>query len=178
LSHLWFPDNSVLCNFAAVQKIGLLKGDLQDRGRWSSAVAFEAENSSAFLPNLRELIDGGWLRDPIETTDAEAEAIDRIRVAAFGGNAQRPLQHLGEAETCHLLRTRPEFADSIWITDDVAALDFGRRGGLTTWSTRTIIEHLIADGGLTEQGGYDLLGAMEAAGRFVYNMPGAARELR
>ncbi|WP_125776560.1 hypothetical protein [Antribacter gilvus] len=177
MSHLWFPDNSVLCNFAAVQSIGLLKSDLQARGRWSAAVAYETENSSAFLPNLRELIDGDWLSDPIETTEGEAEVIDRIRVAAFGGNDQKPLQHLGEAETCHILRTRPEFAGSVWITDDIAALDFGRRGGLTTWSTRTIVEHLIANGELSEDGGFALLRAMEAADRFVFNMPTAVRDL-
>lgn len=37
-----FPDNTVLCNFAAVDQLSLLRNWLLDRGRWSEAVAAEA----------------------------------------------------------------------------------------------------------------------------------------
>lgn len=37
-----FPDNTVLCNFAAVNRLDLLKSVLSGRGRWTEAVAYEA----------------------------------------------------------------------------------------------------------------------------------------
>ncbi|MGH3277686.1 MAG: hypothetical protein ACRDNW_00920 [Trebonia sp.] len=36
-----FPDNTVLCNFAAVNRLDLLKSVLGGRGRWTEAVAYE-----------------------------------------------------------------------------------------------------------------------------------------
>ncbi|GAA2490405.1 hypothetical protein GCM10010406_28160 [Streptomyces thermolineatus] len=38
----WFPDNTVLCNFAAVDRLPLLEKVLDGRGRWTQAVAHEA----------------------------------------------------------------------------------------------------------------------------------------
>jgi hypothetical protein len=178
VSALWFPDNTVLCNFGAVQGLELVKHDLTERGRWTAAVEFEVSRSAKVVPALATLIDEGWLGEVIETTEDEADAIERIRVAEFGGTTTQPLKHLGEAETCHVIRARAEFQDSVWITDDVAAFAHGRRLGITTWCTRTIMEHLIANGDLDEQGAFELLVTMEAAGRFIYNMPSRPAELR
>lgn len=33
-----FPDNTVLCNFAAIERLDLLIGWLRGRGRWTEAV--------------------------------------------------------------------------------------------------------------------------------------------
>lgn len=49
----WFPDNTVLCNFAVVDRVALLKAVLDDRGRWTTAVAFEAGRSANYVPQLR-----------------------------------------------------------------------------------------------------------------------------
>lgn len=177
MNRYWFPDNSVLCNFAAVERMDLLKAELVDRGRWTAAVAYEAERSAAHLTDLRQVVDDAWLGEAVETTAVEAEAVERVRVAEFGGTPSRPLQHLGEAETCHVLRTRAEYAESVWMTDDVAAFDFGKRTGLTTWSTRTLVEYMISNGDLTARNAYDLLESMVDAGRFVYRMPGGPNDL-
>lgn len=55
VTHLVFPDNTVLCNFAAVSRLDLLERILLGRGRWSEAVAYEAGRSSAYLPDLKTL---------------------------------------------------------------------------------------------------------------------------
>ena len=177
MNRYWFPDTSVLCNFAAVERIDLLKPEFVDRGRWTTAVAYEAERSAAFLADLQQVIDGAWLGEPVETSERQAAVVERIRIAAFGGTPDKPFQHLGEAETCHVLRTRAEFSESVWMTDDAAAYDYGRRTGLTTWSTRTLVEHMIANGDLTVQAGYDVLELMVNAGRYVHRMPEGPNEL-
>ena len=51
-----FPDNTVLCNFAAVDRLDLLKSVLGGRGRWTEAVAYEASRSAAKLPPLLRLV--------------------------------------------------------------------------------------------------------------------------
>ena len=50
-----FPDNTVLCNFAAVNRLDLLRSVLGGRGRWTEAVAYEASRSAAKLPPLLTL---------------------------------------------------------------------------------------------------------------------------
>ncbi|MGH3279526.1 MAG: hypothetical protein ACRDNW_10360 [Trebonia sp.] len=65
-----FPDNTVLCNFAAVNRLDLLKSVLGGRGRWTEAVAYEASRSAAKLPPLLTLPAEGWLDEPVEITKA------------------------------------------------------------------------------------------------------------
>ncbi|WP_075978138.1 hypothetical protein [Actinokineospora bangkokensis] len=45
-----FSDNTVLCNFAAVDRLDLLESALNQRGRWTEAVAYEASRSASSLP--------------------------------------------------------------------------------------------------------------------------------
>lgn len=47
-----------------------------------------------------------------------------------------------------------------------------------TWSTRTLVEHLIAHGDIDDQTGFRLLMAMQAADRFVLKMPARPTDLR
>lgn len=69
MNQFLFPDNTVLCNFAAVDQLDLLKAVLDGRGRWTEAVAYEATRSAAVLPALRALAESGWLDEPIEISD-------------------------------------------------------------------------------------------------------------
>ena len=90
MSAALFPDNTVLCNFAAVDRLDLLRDSLRGRGRWTEAVAAEAAASAAFLPALHTLIAQRWLADPIEVTDpADIRMVERLRVNVFGGGVQR-----------------------------------------------------------------------------------------
>ncbi|MCG3039466.1 hypothetical protein L7D48_02570 [Streptomyces sp. S1A] len=57
--HCWFPDNTVLCNFAAVDRLSLLEKVLDGRGRWTQAVAAEAGRSARYWPKLEQVAVGG-----------------------------------------------------------------------------------------------------------------------
>lgn len=168
MSLYWFPDNTVLCNFAAVSRLPLLETVLSGRGRWVEAIAAEVEASSRFLPDLRLISAGGWLGDPIEITDLEdVRQIERIRRAVFGGTATEPTRHLGEAQTCHVLLTRSTFTGSLWITDDRDAAEYARRQGITTRDTMDLVSEAVVDGSCTRDEGFKLLHRMVACGRHL-----------
>ena len=119
MSIYWFPDNTVFCNFAAVAELDLLRTILDNRGRWVEAVAQEVQKSSCVYPALARLRQAGWLGEPIVIDDPdEAYKIDSIRRAVFGGSSSQPTKHLGEAQTCYILKHWPNLLGSHWITDD------------------------------------------------------------
>ncbi|MEN8655989.1 hypothetical protein ABCR94_36840 [Streptomyces sp. 21So2-11] len=167
----WFPDNTVLCNFAAVDRLPLLEKVLDGRGRWTQAVAYEAEQSSLYHPGLCGISEAGWLGEPIEITDSrELAEVDRARRAVFGGVPSEPLKHLGEAETCVLITMRHELRDSVWITDDRSAGTYARRRGITTKETYDLMNEAVVDGLVTSEDGHGLLRAMVAAGRHLHRV--------
>jgi hypothetical protein len=59
MTQFLFPDNTVLCNFAAVDRLDLLKAVLDGRGQWTEAVAYEASRSASALPALVGLAGSG-----------------------------------------------------------------------------------------------------------------------
>lgn len=163
-----FPDNTVLCNFAAVSRLRLLQEVLRDRGRWVEAVAAEAQRSASHYPDLAKIPTEGWLGDPITIEDPdEIDQLERVRRAAFGGLASEPLQHLGEAQTCHVIETRAEFARSFWLTDDRDAFDYARARGITTRDTMDLVAEAVSDGCCSRADGFQMLYQMSAAGRHL-----------
>lgn len=172
-----FCDNTVLCNFAAIGQLDLLERLLRGRGRWTEAVAAEAAHSRGHLPDLERLSEG-WLGNPIEVaqTDAEAWQIERIRRAVFGGRADQPTKHLGEAETIFLLRNRTNFDGARWVTDDRAAFEYARAQGLITKETVDLMSEAIAMADLAADEAFTLLRLMEDAGRRL-RLPVSARDL-
>ncbi|GAA2205638.1 hypothetical protein GCM10009850_010960 [Nonomuraea monospora] len=172
----WFPDNTVLCNFASVDSLSLLQRILRERGRWTEAIAYEAFRSARFYPDLGKVAEEGWLGEPIEIDDqSEVELVERTRRAVFGGSPQEPLRHLGEAQTCHIIRSRTDYVGSYWITDDRDALDYARRIGITARDTADLISEGIADGCCTRHEGYRLLHLMRAKGRHLRIPPNQAQ---
>lgn len=176
--HCWFPDNTVLCNFAAVDRLSLLEKVLDGRGRWTQAVAAEAGQSARYWPKLSQVRDGGWLGEPIEIDDpVETALVDRIRRVVFAGSPSRPLQHLGEAETLVIIEHRCGFADSVWITDDGEAGRYARRKGICVKDTVGIMREAVVGGLVTADDGHRLLLGMEQAGRHLRDIPRRARDL-
>jgi predicted nucleic acid-binding protein len=161
-----FPDNTVLCNFAAVHRLDLLESVLLGRGRWTEAVAYEAERSSHHLLDLASLTVAGWLGEPIEITDAsEVKAVERVRRSVFGGEARAPLKHLGEAQTCFLIKNRVEFKGARWVSDDHESLRYARRQGLDVSETIDLVHEAVLNGQLTPAQGHELMEAMVDEGR-------------
>ncbi|MDP4502622.1 hypothetical protein [Nonomuraea turcica] len=164
----WFPDNTVLCNFAAVSRLRLLEETLRGRGRWVEAIEAEASKSKAVFPELNTIAQDGWLGEPIEITNLnESRQVEQVRRAVFGGSFHRPTQHLGEAQTCHVILNWPQFRGSLWITDDRDAGEYARRQGITTRDTMDLFCEAIVDGLCTADEGFKLLHEMARLGRHL-----------
>jgi hypothetical protein len=54
VSRLFFPDNTVLVNFALINRVDLLATLLRDKGAWCASVAGECAKS-ANVPELAQL---------------------------------------------------------------------------------------------------------------------------
>ena len=168
MSRFVFPDNTVFCNFAAVRRLDVLEAVLAGRGRWTEAVAYEVSRSAAYLPDLGTIAAAGWLGDPVEIdSDADTTQVERIRRAFFGGIAANRTQHLGEAQTCHVLSNWTEFAGSSWVSDDRDSLEFARLKGISTLETFDLVSTFVANGDSTTREAHDLLQAMLAVGRHL-----------
>ncbi|WP_042413981.1 hypothetical protein [Streptacidiphilus anmyonensis] len=173
----WFPDNTVLCNFAAVDRLPLLEKVLDGRGRWSEAVARESGLSARRLPPLTGLVDRGSLGEPIEVTDMDVRAeVERLRRAVFGGDRRRPTQHLGEAETLALITRDPEFRRSVWISDDRDAARYARRRGITTLETYDLVAAAVRERLVTPAEAHELLHRMTETGRHLHRTSSGPEE--
>ena len=173
----WFPDNTVLCNFAAVDRLPLLEKVLDGRGRWSEAVAREARLSARHLPPLTGLVERGSLGEPIEITDTDVRGeVERLRRAVFGGDRRRPTQHLGEAETLALITKAPEFRRSVWISDDRDAARYARRRGVTTLETYDLVAAAAHERLLTPAEAHELLHRMKETGRHLHRTSSGPEE--
>jgi predicted nucleic acid-binding protein len=170
---IWcFPDNTVLCNFAIVNRLDILEKTLANRGRWTEAVANELRESSKVIPALAAVPRDGWLRDPIELVgEPVIRRVDVIRRTVFGGLASEPLRHLGEAQTLFLIQNDQAFRASIWITDDREAGDYARRQGIVTRDTVGVMKEGVADAILTAHEAYSVLGLIVKCGRHLRGLP-------
>lgn len=172
-----FPDNTVLCNFAVVERLDLLRSALDGQGRWTEAVAFEASRSAEALPPLLTVPLEGWLGDPIEVTEPkEIRAIARIRRIVFGGTDDKPLRHLGEAQTCYIIGHWASFAGSWWISDDRASLRYARRQHITARETIDIVRMAVASGEIDAAAALRLMMDMADCDRAL-RLPRSAEEL-
>lgn len=173
-----FPDNTVLCNFAAVNRLDLLKSVLGGRGRWTEAVAYEASRSAAKLPPLLTLPSEGWLDEPVEITKtSDIRKINQIRRVVFGGTDDDPLKHLGEAQTCYVIKNWASFAGSWWISDDGDAIWYAKFQNIITRETIDIFSIAVADGDISTADAFGLMKQMAARDRHL-RLPKSAEDLR
>lgn len=173
-----FLDNTVLCNFAAVHRLDLLKAFLRGRGRWTEAVAHEARQSARHLPDLGTVDDDGWLGQPIEVDDPVMVAkVEHLRRDVFGGSSAEPLKHLGEAQTCYLVHEVAQWRGAWWVSDDRDALDFARFQRITTLETIDVVRHLVAGGDLAARPAFEVMQEMASEGRSL-RLPRDIGELR
>jgi hypothetical protein len=161
-------DNTVLCNFASVHRLDLLRRFLDGRGSWVEAVAYEAACSVRYLSDLAGVHSDGWLGDPIEFEDADdIQRIEQIRRGVFGGRDTVPTRHLGEAQTFYVLKHRPNLAGAIWLTDDAEAIRVARLQQFIVRDTPELLELAVRDEVVAASETDALLIAMADAGRGV-----------
>ncbi|GAA1747347.1 hypothetical protein [Nostocoides vanveenii] len=165
-AHL-FPDNTVLCNFASVHQLDLLAKLLDGNGRWVEAVAHECDRSRQFYPDLATVHSDGWLGEPIEICDeADTRQVEGIRKAVFGGTDAQPTQHLGEAQSIHILTRWPDYKDSVWLSDDRESLRVARNQGVAVRETQHLVAEAIQWGFIaTAEAGFTMLQQMVAEGQ-------------
>ena len=130
---LLFPDNTVLINFAILNRFDLLAWLANGKGQWCATVASECAESAGVegLGTLRKAPDifGEALRpDPAELQDMLAF---RNTLAQPG---DPPSKHLGEAETLAIMTRRS--LRGFFVTDDRDAARLAKRHDIqspTTW---------------------------------------------
>ena len=157
-------DNTVFCNFAAVRRMDLLEVALAGRGRVTEAVHDEMVASAALLPGLMAAVNAPWLGTPVEVVEGRAN-VQRLRRDIFGGVTRGSLQHLGEAESCHLLMTHPDFEGGWWASDDGDSLDYAQDEGITTRETMDLVAAAARVGVITPGEGIHLMRLMLEEGR-------------
>jgi hypothetical protein len=162
MAEVVFPDNTVLCNFAAVHRLDLLQGFLRGRGRWTEAVAGEARASARVLPDLAMVDSQGWLGEPVQIDGPDAVT------------GAQPLKHLGEAQTCFLIHRDARWQGAWWVSDDRDSLEFARFQRITTLETIDVVRHLVADGDVSAASAFAVMQGMINAGRHLRMPPGVA----
>lgn len=135
---LLFLDNTVLINFAILDRLDLLEDLLHGDGRWCYTVSIECANSAAWYGALADVPD--ILGKPLEPSPAErvAARILRDAMAKPGDEAHK---HYGEAETLAIIAERG--MEAVLLTDDAGARDFARARGvppIDTWRLLAVLE--------------------------------------
>jgi hypothetical protein len=171
----WFPDTSVLVNFGHIDRLDLLKGFLRGNGKITQAVSREIVASTAWVRPLEAIEPVEWFGDVIRVID-NVGAVEGLRRNIFGGTKHEPLEHLGESETLHVIRTDPAYGDAVWITEDRSAFEFGKRNGIVTRNTFNVFQDLVAFGDVSKAEGFRALQYLDGIDRLMY-CPSSDREL-
>lgn len=132
MTALLFPDNTVLINFAIVNKMDLLQRLANGSGRWCATVAMECAES-ALEPGLAALNGAvDIFGEPLFPDAAEHQDI-RILRDQLASPGDRSTQHLGEAETIAIIARRQ--LSCFFVTDDRAAARLAARNGIQVVGT-------------------------------------------
>jgi hypothetical protein len=127
-----FPDNTVLINFALLNRMDLLSRLTNGNGRWCATVATEC-SESAKRPELADLSGAGDIfGEPLYPNEAEHQdlLILRDQLAAPG---DPPTKHLGEAETIAIIVRRQ--VNCFFVTDDKEARRLASGNGVQVTGT-------------------------------------------
>lgn len=178
-SGFFFPDTTVLVNFALLRRLDLLISYLSGRGRMTQAVHAEVAKSSRFVPELLVLDLTEVFGDVIVLNQPEDHRGVGLMRKRFASQADPPTKHLGESETLYLLMSRPQFSISRLLTDDADAYRAAGALGLLRHHTVEIFEALIARGDVTASEAFDLITQLLAdpAERSLINPPRRPQDL-
>jgi len=153
----YFPDNTVLINFAVVDQIELLVIYLSGRARVTQAVAAEIKKSAERVPHLVEFDVEKNCGAPIElTTEADNRAVFQLR-KRFASRDDPPTKHLGESETLHVISSRKEFEYSRFLTEDRDAYRVAGSMGVLCSNTMEVFQELVARGELSSSEAFAIL---------------------
>lgn len=146
-SSFFFPDNTVLNNFATIQRMDLLGALIGGRGRWSATVRQECLDGARH-PGLDQMLKATTIfGDPLYPRGADHINIGllRDRMAEPGDSLKK---HLGEAETI-MIMTGQGFKGSFFVTDDTGAAREAKVEGIRVVSTWDILRLLVRGNRIT-----------------------------
>lgn len=174
----WFPDNSVIVSFAVINQLPLLKAALHGKGRAVEAVVNEIEQSAARTPNMRMDMEE-WFGVVIAVDDpTEIRKVEMIRRDQFGGTSSDHLEHLGESQTLFVIRNRPEYQSSIWITEDRQSYRFAIKQGLIARDTFDVLQDLVGMSEISPQQAYAIAQEILDADRPMMRPPKSYRDFQ
>lgn len=159
-------DTCTLSSFASVGRLSLLQRSYGHRATWTETVQWEVERGLGREPILQDVLDAGWLGEPVEISCSPRalKEISNIQ-RALGGVSARSTDHLGEAEIIfHLSNVE---TDGVFATDDGFALDLARRRGIRCLESADILAECYAMGDVGCPEAYEVLCAMVDANRGV-----------
>ncbi|WP_239380090.1 hypothetical protein [Frankia sp. CIT1] len=130
---LLFPDNTVLINFAIINRMDLLERLANGHGHWCATVASECDSSArkpglAALADARGIFGSPWFPDAAELQDT------RLLREELASPGDHPHRHLGEAETLAIMIRRR--VHGFFVTDDNDAVRLAARNKIKvvrTW---------------------------------------------
>lgn len=132
-SSLFFPDNTVLNNFAIIHLMDELGALIGDRGCWCATVAGECAKGAA-KPGLEYMAKApGIFGDALYPVGAEYTDTQTIRERMLKPG-DKDTDHLGEAETIAIVTRRR--LRGFFVTDDRDAAREAKAEGIrvvTTW---------------------------------------------
>ncbi|WP_396290236.1 hypothetical protein [Curtobacterium sp. KT1] len=114
--NVWFfPDNTVLINFAYLHRMDLL-GRLVKKPAWCATVAYECSRSSS-EPDLEDLAAApGIFGEPLFPETQAEQSLTQIYRMQLSRPGDAPTKNLGEAETLAIIHSRRMKA--VFFTDD------------------------------------------------------------
>lgn len=134
---LMFPDNTVLINFAMINRMDLLERLANGNGRWCATVAGECARS-ARDPDLAALDSAGEIfGEPLFPDEAEHQDV-RVLRDQLAGPGDLPTQHLGEAETLAIVVRRQ--LSCFFATDDREAARLATKNGIPVADTWRLLK--------------------------------------
>jgi predicted nucleic acid-binding protein len=132
-----FPDNTVLINFAIINRMDLLARLANGNGRWCATVATEC-GESAKLPELVALDEAGDIfGEPLFPDQAEHQDV-RVLRDELSGPGDRAGRHLGEAETIAIVVRRQ--LKCFFVTDDGGAARLAAKNGVPVVDTWRLLK--------------------------------------
>lgn len=127
-----FPDNTVLINFAIINRMDLLQRLANGNGQWCATVAIECAES-AKRPELSALGGAGEIfGQPLYPNQAELQDVHVLR-DQLGSPGDPPTQHLGEAETIAIIAHRQ--LSCFFVSDDKGAVRLATQNSIQVVST-------------------------------------------
>jgi predicted nucleic acid-binding protein len=134
---LMFPDNTVLTNFALINRMDLLSRLANGNGRWCATVAAECAESArrpelAALDGAAEIFGDALFPDQAELQDV------RVLRDQLAGPGDPRTKHLGEAETIAIAVRR--HLNCFFVTDDGGAARLASRNGVPVVDTWRLLK--------------------------------------